>query len=147
WLATAAALSVPPRAMFAESDLAPMLPEHVTLLITPEQFILRDGRSRPVVFPADDPEFALLMLLGADKDLSQVNLVVHAAVEDWPAHEPAIEALRPRLGSLHVQLATGGLLALLAQGISGSPPANLLQGALKPHTPCENQCLRSRPAA
>src|SRR5690606_36053598 len=92
WLAAAAALSVPPRAMFAESDLAPMMPEHVTLLITPEQFILRDGRSRPVVFPADDPEFALMMLLGADKDLSQVNLVVHAAVDDWAAHEPAIEA-------------------------------------------------------
>lgn len=147
WLATAAALSVQPRAMFAEGDLAPMLPEHVTLLITPEQFILRDGGSRPVVFPADDPEFSLLVLLGADKDLSQVHLVVHAAIEDWPAHEPAIEALRPRLGSLRVQLATGGLLALLAQGLSGSSPVNLLQGTFKPQATGENHWLRWRTAA
>src|SRR5690606_16552134 len=80
-------------------------------------------------------------------DLSQVHLVVHAAVEDWPAHEPAIEALRPRLGSLRVQLATGGLLALLAQGLSGSSPVNLLQGAFKPQATGENHWLRWRSAA
>src|SRR5690606_31178110 len=135
----ATALSVQPKALFAESDLVPMLPEHVTLLITPGQLILRDGKSRPVVFPADDAEFSLRMLLGADADLSQVNLVVHAAVEDWPAHEAAFEALRPLLGSLRVQLATGGLIALLAQGLSGSSPVNLLQGAFKPQFTGESQ--------
>lgn len=147
WLAQAEALGVTPRAVFAESDLAPLLPGHVTLLVVPDGFILRNDAGRPVVFPADDPALALAMLLGPEADLSTVNLAVHAAPGDWPPCEAAIEALRDRVASLKVQLHVGGLPAVLAQGISSSAPVNLLQGAFKPQRRGTNLWLRWRTAA
>ncbi|HWL61503.1 MAG TPA: type II secretion system protein GspL [Steroidobacteraceae bacterium] len=147
WLAQAGALGITPRAIFAESDLAPLLPGHVTLLVTPEGFVLRNDGGRPVVFPADDPALALTMLLGPGADLSTVNLSVHALPADWPPHEAAIEALRERVAALKVQLHAGGLLGLYAQGISSSAPVNLLQGAFKPQRRGTNFWLRWRVAA
>ncbi len=147
WLAQAEALDVKPKAMFAESDLAPLLPGHVTLLVAPEGLVLRNDTGRPVVFPPDDPALALAMLLGPEADLSTVNLSVHALPQDWPLHEAAIEALRERVASLKVQLHAGGLLGLYAQGISTSAPVNLLQGAFKPQRRGANLWLRWRTAA
>lgn len=147
WLDAARELSLRPRAMFAASDLVPALPGHVTLVITPQNFLLRDGVARPVALPADDPLLALSMLPGTGADLSTVNLVVHATPADWQQHEAAIEALRPALASLRVQLAGSGLLPLLAQGIAGSAPVNLLQGPWKPQAVAVNQWQRWRVAA
>lgn len=147
WLARAEALGITPRAIFAESDLAPLLPGHVTMLVVPEGLVLRNDTGRPVVFPADDPALALTMLLGPEADLPAVNLSVHALPADWPGHEAAIEALRERVASMKVQLHAGGLLGLYAQGISTSAPVNLLQGAFKPQRRGTNLWLRWRVAA
>lgn len=147
WLAQAEALGIRPKAMFAESDLAPLLPGHVTLLVAPDALVLRNDAGRPVVFPPDDPALALSMLLGPEADLSTVNLSVHALPEDWPQHEAAIEALRDRVASLKVQLHAGGLLGLHAQGIASSSPVNLLQGDYKPQRRATNLWLRWRTAA
>jgi general secretion pathway protein L len=132
WLAQAAALGVKPKALFAESDLAPLLPGHVTMLLAPDTLVLRNDGGRPVSFPADDPELALTMVLGPGADLGTVNLSVYAAPEDWPHFEAATEALRDRVASLKVQLFTSGLTGLYAQGLSGSAPVNLLQGEFRP---------------
>ncbi len=147
WLAQAEALGVTPKAVFAESDLAPLLPGHVTMLVVPEGLVLRNDAGRPVVFPADDPALALSMLLGPEADLSTVNLAVHALPADWPPYQAAIEALRERVASLTVQLHAGGLLGLYAQGIAGSAPVNLLQGAFKPQRRGANLWQRWRVAA
>jgi general secretion pathway protein L len=134
WLATAARLGLQPKALFAESDLAPLVPGHVTLLAAHDQLIVRNDRARAVALPADDAGFALATVLGPDADLSTLNVVAYATPEEWPQHEQSVEALRDRVASLRVQLIGGGLLGLLAQGISDSAPVNLLQGALKPQT-------------
>lgn len=147
WLAAAQAQSLRPRALYAESDLAPLLPGHVTLTLTPDQLILRHDNARPVVFPPDDPVLALNTLLGPGADLATVNLAVYATPEDWPRHEAAIEALRPSLASLHVQLLTGGLLSLYAQGVASSAPVNLMQGTYKPQATAVNHWQRWRVAA
>ena len=147
WLVAAGELSLHPRALFAESDLAPLLPGHVTLWLMPDQLVLRADGVRPVVFPADDPEFALTTLLGPEADLSQVNLAVYASPQEWTSHQAAVEALRDRLASLKVQLIAGGPFALLAQGMAGSAPVNLLQGTFKPLARGENQWRRWRTAA
>lgn len=132
WLAQAAELQLLPRAVFAESDLAPLLPGHVTMLITGEQLLMRNDAARPVLLPAADPALALDMLLGPDADPGTVHLVVHASPEDWPGHAAAIERLRDRVASFRVQLSSGGLLALFAQGLAQSAPVNLLQGEFRP---------------
>jgi general secretion pathway protein L len=147
WLAQAAALSVQPRAMFAESDLAPRLPGHVTMLLDGDQLVLRNDGGRPVDFPADDPALALSTLLGSDADLAGVHLVVYASPVDWSYHQHAVEQLRERLASFNVQLFSGGLMALFAQGIAASAPVNLLQGAFKPQVPGASTWLRWRAAA
>jgi general secretion pathway protein L len=147
WQAAASALGLEPRALFAESDLIPSLPGHITVVITREQLLLRHGEGRPVPFPADDPELALTTLLGAGADLSATHVVVHAEPADWLRHEAAFEALRPRLGSLRVQLLAGGLLSLYAQGIGASAPVNLLQGEYRPRGGHEFDWRAWRPAA
>jgi general secretion pathway protein L len=147
WLAQAAELGLEPRAMFAESDLAPLLPGHVTLLFTDGQLLLRDDRARPMALPAEDPELALAALLGAERVLADTHLAVYASPEDWPRHEAAIESLRERVASLKVQLFAGGALGLYAQGIASTAPVNLLQGEFKPQTKSGNTWRRWRLAA
>jgi general secretion pathway protein L len=132
WLARAAALQLRPATLLAESELAPALPGHVTMLLVDDQLLLRRDGAAAVQLPAADPLLALELLLGADADLSAVNLAVYASAAQWPAHEAAIEALRERVGAYTVQLEAGGLLALYARNIVAAQPTNLLQGAYKP---------------
>lgn len=132
WMARAAELQLIPHAVFAESDLAPSLPGHVTMVVAENQLLLRNDQSRPLLLPADDAALALEIVLGANADLASVNLAVYSTPEDWESHGNAVEALRDRLASLNVQLASGGLVALFAQGLAHTAPINLLQGSFKP---------------
>jgi type II secretion system protein L len=125
-------LQLRPQALFAESELVPALPGHVTLLLADDQLLLRQDGAPPVLLPAADPQLALEMLLGPEGDLASVNLAVYASPEEWPSHAAAIEALRDRVASFTVQLEAGGLLALYARSLAESQPVNLLQGAFRP---------------
>lgn len=147
WLARAAALSLEPRALHAESDLTPQLPGHVTALLAGEQLVLRDEAARPVLFPADDPQLALTTLLGPERTLAGVHLAVYSTPEDWSRHQPAIESLREQLASLTVQLAAGGLPGLFARGLPAANPVNLLQGEFRPQTRGGNVWRQWRVAA
>lgn len=147
WLSQAAALGLRPKALYAESDLAPQLPGHVTLLLAGEQLILRNDRGRPLAFPADDPQLALAALLGADGDLGTVHLAIYSSPEDWSRHEAALEQLRTLVASFRVQLFTSGMLGVYAQAIGDSAPVNLLQGAFKQQSPAANHWQRWRTAA
>jgi general secretion pathway protein L len=132
WMDRATSLHLLPQAVFAESDLAPVLPGHVTMVVSGEQLLLRQGEGRALQLPAADPALALEMLLGSAEQIAAANLAVFSTPEDWPRHSAAIEALRPRVASFKVQLATGGPLALYALGIAQSVPINLLQGSFRP---------------
>ncbi|MEO8314566.1 MAG: type II secretion system protein GspL [Pseudomonadota bacterium] len=132
WLDRAAGMQLIPHAVFAESDLAPSLPGHVTMVVAENQLLLRNDQLRPLLLPADDPALALDMLLGGAVDLATVHLAVYSTPEDWRQHGGAVEALRDLLASLNVQLSAGGLVALFAQGLAHAAPINLLQGMFKP---------------
>lgn len=131
WIARADSLQLIPHAIFAESDLAPVLPGHATMVVAEGQLLLRNDAARPLLLPADDPALALEMLLGS-ADLSATHLAVYSTPEDWEQHGGAVEALRDRVASLNVQLNSGGLVALFAQGLAHTSPINLLQGSFKP---------------
>jgi general secretion pathway protein L len=133
-LARASRLQLIPHAVFAESDLAPVLPGHVTMLVTADQLLLRDDSARPLVLPAADPLLALEMLPTAGANLSQVHLTVFVGPGDWQKYSRVIEPLREHVGSFKVQLNNGGVLAQLAQGLAHGAPLNLLQGALRPRS-------------
>ena len=132
WLARAADLQLIPHALFAESDLAPVLPGHVTMLVAGDQLLLRNDQARPLVLPAANPSLALDMLVGTAEQISQVNLTVYVGPGDWQKYSQVLEPLRERVASFKVQLSSGGILAQLAQGLAYGAPINLLQGELKP---------------
>lgn len=132
WLERAATLQLTPHAVYAESDLAPVLPGHVTMLVAGEQLLLRNDQSRPLVLPAADPSLALDMLLGTAEAISQINLTVYVGPGDWQKYSQVLEPLRERVTSFKVQMSNGGILAQLAQGLAYSAPINLLQGEFKP---------------
>jgi general secretion pathway protein L len=58
WVARAAKLQLIPHAIFAESDLAPALPGHVTMVVAEDQLLLRNDLARPLLLPASDPALA-----------------------------------------------------------------------------------------
>jgi general secretion pathway protein L len=131
WVARAEELQLIPHAVFAESDLAPVLPGHVTMVVAEGQLLLRNDAGRPLLLPADNPSLALEMLLGSE-DPGAVHLAVYSTAEEWEQHGAAVESLRDRVASLKVQLNSGGLVALFAQGLAHAAPINLLQGPFKP---------------
>jgi general secretion pathway protein L len=134
WLARAEALQLKPAAVYAENELAPVLPGHVTLVLDGDQLLLRTESGAPLVMPAADPALALEMLLGADVDLATIHLSVHADPAEWPMHAAAIEALRDRMASFNVQLEAGGVLSLYARSLGTVRPINLLQGSYRAET-------------
>lgn len=132
WLDRATALQLMPHAVYAESDLSPVLPGHVTMLVAGDQLLLRNDQARPLVLPAADPSLALDMLLGSPENIAQANLTVYVGPGDWQKYSQVLEPLRERVASFKVQLSNGGILAQLAQGLAHSAPINLLQGPFKP---------------
>jgi general secretion pathway protein L len=147
WLARVAELQLAPQVVFAESDLAPLLPGHVTMLIADDQLLLRNDTGRPLVLPASDPVLAFDMLLGSGADATTVNLAVYASPSDWEKYSVAVEPLRERCASFKVHLGAGGVLAMLAQGLAHATPINLLQGSFKPRTGMERNWKQWRWAA
>lgn len=147
WLARAATLQLKPAAVYAESELLPVLPGHVTLVLDGDQLLLRNEGGAPLVMPAADPVLALSMLLGPDIDTAAIHLSVHADPAEWPAHAAAIEALRDEVASFNVQLESGGVLALFARSLGAARPINLLQGAYRADASSSGAWERWRPVA
>jgi general secretion pathway protein L len=146
WMGRAETLQLIPHAVFAESDLAPALPGHVTMMVAEDQLLLRNDLARPLLLPAGDPALALEILLGT-KDLTSVHLAVYSTPTDWEQYGSEVEALRDRVASLKVQLNAGGLVALFAPALAQAAPINLLQGAFKPQRNSGAAWLRWRWAA
>lgn len=147
WLARARALGLEPVAVFADSALAPQLPQRLTLLLEDDGVLLRREGASPVALPAADPLLAVEVAKDAETPLQDVHLVVFATPAQWPAHEAQFEALRERVASMKVQLPTAGVLALLASGLSSGEPLNLLQGDYRVRTKAGAGWQRWRVAA
>lgn len=147
WIARARELGLEPQVVHADSDLLQAMPGHVAALLDATHLTLRTEDGRPVVFSVEDPALALEMLLGPDADLASVHLSVQATPLGWQRHAGTFEQLRSRLASMKVQIATGGLLALLAPGIAQTESVNLLQGDLRPKQDHSGTLRRWRLAA
>ena len=85
------------------------------------------GAATVLCLPAESPDSALQMAF-ADYAAANVDLMVYATEADWQRHGAQYEALRPRLGNLHVQLLGAGALPWLAPQMTAASALNLLQG-------------------
>lgn len=136
WLAVARDAGLAPVALYADSELVPVLPGQVSVLLDEETLLLRSGSQRPLVLPAADPGFALDLAFGGDAEaLAAAHVTVYAGSADWERHAAMFEALRPKLGSLRTQLLAGGPLPVYGTQFLGSGAINLLQGAYAPARP------------
>jgi general secretion pathway protein L len=99
-----------------------------------------------VCLPAEDPSGALGLAFG-ESPTDAIDLTVYATPADWARYGERYEALRPRLGALHVQLLGGGPLPWLAPQLSNPPPLNLLQGEFATSGATSNTWPRWRLAA
>ena len=129
WLAAAQAIGLRPQALMADSGLLPLTPDGVTLLLVQDTVTVVKPDTRPAVLPVSELGLALDAALGNDNaQWSSLNLTVYASSQDWLAQAPMIEALRPSLASLKVQLLSAGTLPLLAGQLPAQSAINLLQG-------------------
>lgn len=129
WLTTAQAIGLRPVALMADSELLPLTSDGVTLLLAQEMVTLVRADARPTVLPVSELGLALDAALGSDNARwSSLNLTVYTSSQDWLAQAPMIEALRPSLASLKVQLLSAGTLPLLAGQLPAQSAINLLQG-------------------
>jgi general secretion pathway protein L len=131
WLALLREAGLSPAAMYPEGMAVPANPAHIVLLLDGERVFVRRPGALPLTLEAD-PIDATLAVAGVPplepEAGPNTHVIVYASPADWEAHRAAIEALRPALGSLKVQLLPDGPLPLLAATSVTEPPFTLLQG-------------------
>lgn len=147
WLAAAAELGVTPQAVCADSSLLPQVPGVTTLLVDRDSLMVAEYGRRPMVLPGSDLALALALALGDDASRADRHLQVFAASQDWAAHSPAFEAVRPTVASFKVQLLSAGVLPLVAPQAAAQQAINLLQGRYAPRVSGAGGWRRWRVAA
>jgi len=148
WLTQLRAAGLDPELLCSETALLPRNPGYRVALLEGELFSVvgDEAGAVPVTMPADDPAAALQIAAGG-ADPANLHLLLHMTPLDWQRRGSQIEALRPQLGSLKVQLLNSGVLPWLAPQLAVGTPINLLQGEFAPRTSLRGTWPRWRLAA
>ncbi|MCZ8130476.1 MAG: type II secretion system protein GspL [Steroidobacteraceae bacterium] len=137
WLSTLRSAGLAPSALYAETQVVPANPGHTVVLLEAGRVLARaPGEERLPAALEAEPLVDALAVLGLPPASggaeaapeSAPHVIVYAAPSDWERYRDAVEALRPALGSLKVQLLPEGTLPLLAATTVVAPPFSLLQG-------------------
>jgi len=135
WLAQLTAAGIKPELLCTDAALMPRLPGHAVALLENDTLTFTD--------PEDDAQLTLSAppggLAGAlsiafGDELAATHLLFHANALDWQRRSSEVEATRPALASLKVQLLGTGALPWLAAQLPHARPINLLQGEYAPRT-------------
>jgi general secretion pathway protein L len=146
WLEQVRSAQIFPDIVSADSDTLPSLPGQTVVLIDGERLYARRPGEPPAMVHADPlaEAFELTVLTGSPQD---AHVLVYLTPDDWTTHQNAIQALRPRVASLKVQLLPHGVLPWLAQKGSTATSINLLQGRYAPKSHWGDQLRPWRIAA
>ncbi len=133
WLDALAAAGLAPAVLAADSLAVPDNPAHVVVLLDGGRLVVRRPGGQPLTLDAT-PLAAALSVAGlprpaGDEPAAPAHVILYASPADWAGAQPVIEAMRPELASLNVQVLADGPLGLLAAGAVANPPLSLLQGA------------------
>jgi type II secretion system protein L len=91
--------------------------------------------------------FAGTLTIAFGSEAGETHLLFHANPVDWQRRSAEVEAARPLLASLKVQLLGHGALPWLAAQLPNAKPINLLQGEYAPRTSFRLNWGRWRTAA
>jgi general secretion pathway protein L len=130
WLDELRVAGIQPDLLCTESSLIVANPSQAVALLDEDLLSVIPAGSTGLArcVPADQLADSLSIALDGT-DLASVDLLMHVTPEAWRARGAQIEALRPLLAGLGVQLLKAGLLPWLALQLATTTPLNLLQGA------------------
>jgi general secretion pathway protein L len=132
WLAALKDVGIVPEQLYADASLLPFAEGHAVALLEANVLTVRgSGGGAPLSAPADDLSGALKIALGSEEVIA-TDLSLYLTQAEWGARQKEIEALRPQLASLRVQLLAQGPLPWLVAQLPEAHPINLLQGSFAP---------------
>ena len=128
WLAELNAAGLHPDQLVVDGTLLPRYSGYAVALLEGELLTVCDatGATNTLSAPAGGLAAALAVALGEQAGVTA--LLFHATPLDWQRRSTEVEALRPTLDSLKVQLLSSGVLPWLAAQLHSAAPINLLQG-------------------
>ena len=148
WLAQLAAAGIKPDLLCSNAAFMPRMPGYTVALLEDDTLLLAgDEGSAPLVLSAPPGGFAAAITVARGEAAAGGNLLLHANASDWPRHASEVEAARPLLASLKVQLLSSGALPWLAAQLPDAAPINLLQGSYVPRNSLAAGLQRWRVAA
>ena len=148
WLATLAAAGITPELLCTDAALLPRLSAHAVALLESDTLHFSDAENdAQLTLSAPPGGFADALTIAFGAEVGSTDLLFHANALDWQRRSAEIEAARPLLASLKVQLLANGALPWLAAQLPSAKPINLLQGPYAPRTSFNANWSRWRVAA
>jgi general secretion pathway protein L len=148
WLARLATAGLRPELLCADAALMPRIAGHTVALLEGDTLIFSDGeQDERLALSAPPGGFASALAIALGDELASTQLLFHANATDWQRRQAEVEATRPQLAGLKVQLLGSGALPWLAAQLPTARPVNLLQGAYAPRTALGGGWSRWRIAA
>ena len=130
WLARLAAAGIEPELLCTDAALMPHLVGTAVALLEGDTLSFSDGEDDArLTLSAPSGGFASALGIAFGEELPGTELLLHASPPDWQRRSAEVEAARPSLAGLKVQLLGSGALPWLAAQLPTARPINLLQGA------------------
>ena len=130
WLARLAAAGIAPELLCTDAALMPHVAGHAVALLEGDTLSFSDGEDDArLTLSAPPGGFASALTIAFGEELPATQLLFHASPPDWQRRSAEVEAARPSLAGLKVQLLGSGALPWLAAQLPAARPINLLQGA------------------
>lgn len=128
WLAELASAALRPDLMVVDAALLPRYSGYAVALLEGESLMITDASGVTSSLSAPPGGFAAALEIALGEHSGVTALLFHATPLDWQRRSTEIEAARPKLASLKVQLLSTGVLPWLAAQLHSAAPINLLQG-------------------
>jgi general secretion pathway protein L len=148
WRARLAAARLRPELLCSDDALLPRMAGHRVALLEGNTLCLAAADAGPALTMSAPPgSFAGAIAAACGEAAADTRLVFHCSPPDWQRRSAEIEAARPLLASLQIQLLGSGALPWLAAQLPEAAAINLLQGPYAPRTNFSERWLRWRVAA
>ena len=148
WLARLTAAGIAPELLCTDAALMPHVAGHAVALLEGDTLSFSDGQDDArLTLSAPPGGFASALGIAFGEELPGTELLLHANPLDWQHRSAEVEATRPSLAGLKVQLLGSGALPWLAAQLPVARPINLLQGAYARRTSLGAGWARWRVAA
>jgi general secretion pathway protein L len=128
WLRELAAAALRPDLLVVDSTLLPRFSGYAVALLEGELLTISDAKGVTTTLSAPPGGFAAALEVALGEQSGTTALLFHATPLDWQRRGGEVEAVRPKVVSLKVQLLSSGVLPWLAAQLHSASPINLLQG-------------------